>query len=132
MTTITVNVPVKVAVPRGARLVGALLSAAASAWVLWRESRVQREVAATRASEAAEVRAYANEVMSQDWRFAADLARAERGVRAAQIQAVSNTFRINCRAPGGAQHNPCRSAKSSVTSDASTVMASLAARESAS
>jgi hypothetical protein len=73
MTTITVNTPAQVAEPRGARW-----AADAFARLLkWMESsaadRDLRRVVLSRAAEAARVRQYAQEVMAQDPRFAADL-----------------------------------------------------------
>jgi hypothetical protein len=73
MTTITVNTPAKVAEPRGARW-----AAVAFARLLkWMETTTaQRElkrVVQSRTAEAARVRMYAQEVMAQDPRFAADL-----------------------------------------------------------
>ncbi len=73
MTTVTVNVPAQVTAPRGAALVGTLYTAVASGWAAWSAARGQRRLEATRAAEAAEVRAYAHQMMSQDRRFAADL-----------------------------------------------------------
>ena len=73
MTSITVKVPAAVESPRGAALVGAIFSAVASGFALWRAARVQQRATASRAAEAARVRDYAHSVMQQDRRFAADL-----------------------------------------------------------
>jgi hypothetical protein len=73
MTSITVHVPAKIAVPRGAQLVGATYSAVVSGLALWRAARVQDKALKSRTAEAAKVRVYAHEVMSLDRRFAADL-----------------------------------------------------------
>ncbi len=76
MTSITVNVPTHVATPRGAAFAGAVYSALASGFALWRAARAERRVVSTRSAEAAAVRAYAYQLMSQDRRLAADLLRA--------------------------------------------------------
>lgn len=73
MTSITVQVPAAVAVPRGAALVGAIYSAVAAGFALWRAARARRSVVASRAAEAASVRDYAHSVMNEDRRFASDL-----------------------------------------------------------
>lgn len=73
MTTITVNTPAKVAEPRGARW-AAIAFAGLLKWL--ETSAAQRElkrVVHSRTAEAARVRLYAQEVMAQDPRFAADL-----------------------------------------------------------
>lgn len=73
MTTITINAPAKIAEPRGA----AWAAAAFARLLQWMESSAARREAqrteAGRVSEAARVRLYAQEVMAQDPRFAADL-----------------------------------------------------------
>lgn len=73
MTTITVNTPAKVAEPRGA----AWAATAFARLLNWMENSAARRQAAreesSRISEAARVRLYAQEVMAQDPRFAADL-----------------------------------------------------------
>ena len=73
MTTLTVNVPVAVASPRGAVLAASLYNTIASGLSLWRQTRQARRVAASRVAEAAQVRAYAWQIMSQDRSYAADL-----------------------------------------------------------
>lgn len=73
MTSITVNVPAAVSVPRGAVLVGTLYSAVTSRFALWRAARTQRRAAASRAAEVKAVRIYAWNIMHEDQRFAADL-----------------------------------------------------------
>jgi hypothetical protein len=73
MTTITVNVPAKVSVPRGADLVGSVYTVLTRAFAASARAREQRRAAATRVAEAAELRAYAQQMMNQDRRFAADL-----------------------------------------------------------
>jgi hypothetical protein len=73
MTTITVHTPVAVARPRGARIAAAWfgrLLAWASRSI---ESRTERRDFAGRVQEASRVRSYAQSVMQQDPRFAADL-----------------------------------------------------------
>lgn len=73
MTTITVNAPAKIAQPRGA----AWAANAFARLLGWMETSAARREAARseagRISEAARVRLYAQEVMAQDPRFAADL-----------------------------------------------------------
>lgn len=73
MTTITVNTPAKVAEPRGA----AWAANAFARLLKWMDANAARREAqraeASRVSEAARVRLYAQEVMAQDPRFAADL-----------------------------------------------------------
>ncbi len=73
MTTVNVNVPVAVVAPRGAALAASLYLTIASGLSLWRHARQARRVAASRAAEAADVRAYAWQIMSQDRGYAADL-----------------------------------------------------------
>jgi hypothetical protein len=73
MTTITVNTPAQVAEPRGARWAAATFARLLK-WL--QTSAAQRDlqrVALSRNAEAARVRQYAQEVMAQDPRFAADL-----------------------------------------------------------
>ena len=73
MSTITVNIPVQVKAPRGATLAAALFSK----FLIWMastaESKAQRRLQAQRVAEANQVRHYAQAVMAQDRRFAADL-----------------------------------------------------------
>lgn len=73
MTTITVNSPVKVFAPRGAQLAGRLFASLLS----WRstvaQTHLDRRGLADRVAEASRVRSYAQQVMAQDPRFAADL-----------------------------------------------------------
>ncbi len=73
MTTVTVNVPVAVVAPRGAVFAASLYSTIASGLWLWRQTRQARREAAGRAAEAADLRAYAGQIMNQDRRYAADL-----------------------------------------------------------
>lgn len=73
MTTVTVNVPAAVAAPRGAELAASLYHTIASGLSLWRHARQARRVAADRVAEAAGVRAYAWQIMSQDRGYATDL-----------------------------------------------------------
>jgi hypothetical protein len=73
MNTITVNAPVKTAIPRGA--------AVAARWFVallgWLEKsadrRVQSRQFVNRVEEASRLRSYAQQVMSLDPRYAADL-----------------------------------------------------------
>ncbi len=73
MSTITLHVPAPVAAPRGAALFGAVYGTVVSGFVAWRQTQLQRRAQASRAAEAAEVRAYAWQLMNEDPRFAADL-----------------------------------------------------------
>ena len=73
MTTITVNTPVQVGQPRGARLAGVWFAALYNALQRRSEARAARRDAEDRLSEAGRVRRYAQEVMSMDPRFASDL-----------------------------------------------------------
>ncbi len=73
MTTVTVNVPVAIAAPRGAELAASLYHTIASSLSIWRRARQARRVVADRVAEAAGVRAYAWQIMSQDRGYAADL-----------------------------------------------------------
>lgn len=73
MVSITVNTPARVAAPHGASLAAALFTRALG----WFQSRHQQRLSEhgvnTRASEAARVRRFAEQVMNDDPRFAADL-----------------------------------------------------------
>lgn len=73
MNTVTVNVPVAVVAPRGAELAASLYHSIASSLSMWLCARQARRAAASRAAEAADVRAYACQIMSQDRGYAADL-----------------------------------------------------------
>jgi hypothetical protein len=76
MTTITVNTPAKVTAPRGAVWAGKLFAVALGALERLSASVAERQmhrVVSSREAEAARVRRYAQEVMAQDPRFAADL-----------------------------------------------------------
>lgn len=73
MTTITVNTPVPVNAPRGAALAGTWFAKLLGAMGDMVESRVQSRQLAKRVAEANAVRRYAQDVMGQDRRFAADL-----------------------------------------------------------
>lgn len=70
MTTVTVNIPAAIAAPRGAALVGLLYSTLASSLSQWRQAR---RLADSRSAEAANLRAYAWQIMNQDRGYAADL-----------------------------------------------------------
>jgi hypothetical protein len=73
MTTITVQSPVKVRVPRAAGWAAALFSGLLT-WFEGRQAdRSERREVADRAAEAAAVRTYALRFASHDPRFAADL-----------------------------------------------------------
>lgn len=73
MTTITVNTPAKIAVPRGSRVAAVWFGRLLTRLGDMAEKRAERRAVANRMREASEVRAYAQFVMSQDPRFAADL-----------------------------------------------------------
>ncbi len=73
MSTITVNIPVKVSAPRGARLAALWFGRLLTRLGDLAEQRAEHRAVAGRMREASEVRAYAQAVMSQDPRFAADL-----------------------------------------------------------
>ena len=73
MTTITVNTPAKVSAPRGAKFAADLFSALLTWFQTKTEQRVERLEQAGRQAEAARVRLYAQEMLAQDPRFAADL-----------------------------------------------------------
>ncbi len=72
-STITVQSPIQVAAPRGAKLAAAL----AVRFVRWLEAqgqaRAERRLQATRLAEAAELRQYALRFARHDPRFASDL-----------------------------------------------------------
>jgi hypothetical protein len=72
-STITVQSPIKVAAPRGAKLAAAL----ALGFVRWLEAqsraRAERHQQATRLAEAAELRLYAARFARHDPRFTSDL-----------------------------------------------------------
>lgn len=73
MTTITVNTPVPVSAPRGATLAAVWFAKLLGAMGSVVESRAQSRLLAQRVAEANAVRRYAQDVMGQDRRFAADL-----------------------------------------------------------
>ncbi len=73
MTTITVHLPAAVLAPRGAAFFGSVYSTIAAGLTAWSQTRLQRRAAATRASEIADLRAYAWGLMKEDRRYAADL-----------------------------------------------------------
>ena len=73
MTTITVNAPVKVTAPRGARIAAVWFGRLLTRLGDMAEQRVEHRALASRVREASEVRAYALSLMAQDPRFAADL-----------------------------------------------------------
>jgi hypothetical protein len=73
MTTITVNVPAKVTAPRGSRLAAVWFGRLLTQLSDLAEKRAERKAAAARNREATEVRQYAQSLMAQDPRFAADL-----------------------------------------------------------
>ena len=73
MTTITVQVPTYVHVPRGATFFGSLYSAIAAGLTAWNQTRLQRRASAVRAAEIAELREFAWSLMKEDRRYAADL-----------------------------------------------------------
>ena len=73
MTTMNVTIPRAVAVPRGAAFAAAVFSSVLG-WVSRSAaSRHERRALASRAAEAAEVRALALQLMKEDRRYAADL-----------------------------------------------------------
>jgi len=73
MTTITVNTPVKIAEPRGARIAALWFGRLLTTLGDLAEKRAESRAMASRLREASEVRTYAQAVMAQDPRFAADL-----------------------------------------------------------
>lgn len=73
MTTITVNAPAKVSAPRGANFAATLFSALLRWFETKAEHRAERLEQASRQAESARVRLYAQEMLAQDPRFAADL-----------------------------------------------------------
>ena len=73
MTTITVQAPVKVNVPRAAAWAAALFTGLLGWFQSHQAERTERRAAADRAAEAAAVRTYALRFASHDPRFAADL-----------------------------------------------------------
>lgn len=73
MNTITVNVPIKTAAPRGA-VIAATWFVAFLGWLeKVADRREQSRQLAGRVEEAARVRSYAHQLMTHDPRFAADL-----------------------------------------------------------
>ena len=73
MSTITVNAPIKTTAPRGAAI-AARWFVASLAWMeKSADRREQTRQFVGRVDEAARVRSYAQQVMSHDPRFAADL-----------------------------------------------------------
>lgn len=73
MTTITVNTPVRIAAPRGSRIAAVWFGRLLTRLGDLAEKRVETRAMQARTKEAAEVRAYAQAMMSEDPRFAADL-----------------------------------------------------------
>lgn len=73
MSTMTIITPVQVKAPRGAELAAAGFSKFLSWMALAAEHGAQRRLQAQRVAEANQVRQYAQSVMDQDRRFAADL-----------------------------------------------------------
>jgi len=73
MTTMTVSIPAKVAAPRGATWAANAFAAFLNWLEAVSETRTDRRAQADRLAEAARVRIYAQDVMAQDPRFAADL-----------------------------------------------------------
>jgi hypothetical protein len=73
MTTITVNTPVKIAAPRGSRIAAVWFGRLLTRLGDLAEQRAESRSVAGRVREASEVRTYAQSVMAQDPRFAADL-----------------------------------------------------------
>lgn len=73
MTTITVQKPATVRVPRAAPFAAALAFSLLSACERMLAARRKHKAETTRAAEAAAVRRYADEIRSHDPRFAADL-----------------------------------------------------------
>ncbi len=73
MTTITVNIPAKIAAPRGALLAAVWFGRLLTRLGDLAEQRTERRASAIRVMEACEVRAYAQQIAHEDPRFAADL-----------------------------------------------------------
>ena len=73
MTTITVNTHATVLAPRGAEIAAAWFTALLNWFEKTTRRRAQQQAYATRIGEAARVRAYAQQIMAQDPRFASDL-----------------------------------------------------------
>jgi hypothetical protein len=73
MTTITISIPTKVTEPRGSRIAAIWFGRLLSRLGNMAEQRTESRTLAGRLREASEVRAYAQAVMAQDPRFAADL-----------------------------------------------------------
>jgi hypothetical protein len=73
MTTITVNTPVKIAAPRGSRIAAIWFGRLLTRLGNLAEQRAASRALQARLKEASEVRAYAQAVMAEDPRFAADL-----------------------------------------------------------
>jgi hypothetical protein len=73
MTTITILRPAKVQAPRAAAWAARAFLTLLAWFEKSADQRAQRALVITRASEAAAVRAYADEVQALDPRFAADL-----------------------------------------------------------
>ncbi len=73
MTTITVHAPAQIAAPRGARIAAIWFGRLLTRLGDLAEQRAENRAQASRVREASEVRAYAQAVMAEDPRFAADL-----------------------------------------------------------
>ena len=73
MTTIAVNTPPKVSAPRGAKIAAIWFSALLNWFETKAEHRAERHEQANRQAEAARVRLFAQDMLGQDPRFAADL-----------------------------------------------------------
>ena len=73
MTTITINTPVKIAAPRGSRIAAVWFGRLLTRLGDLAEQRADSRAQAGRVREASQVRAYAQAVMAEDPRFAADL-----------------------------------------------------------
>lgn len=73
MSTVTVNTPVKTTAPRGARVAATWFVAFLNWFEKLSRQREQGRQVSGRQDEAARVRTFAQQIMSQDPRFAADL-----------------------------------------------------------
>lgn len=73
MTTITINTPVKIAAPRGSRIAAVWFGRLLTHLGDLAEQRAESRAQASRLKEASQVRAYAQAMMAEDPRFAADL-----------------------------------------------------------
>ena len=73
MTTLTVQVPAKVAVPRGAWIAAAAFTRLLQVLHLKRSARAERDERQQRQREAARVRRHAQRMMEIDPRYACDL-----------------------------------------------------------